>query len=586
MKREHPTHPLGSKARVLLSSVFGPYAQDDDYGSRKINPMELYQNQVTRTQGGFSLRLFVRSYGLKLIQANIDVPCTLLDFPDLDGFTEKIRDNHYDIIGISGIAPNLGKVKKMCNLIRIYQPGATIVVGGHIAAKVNIENNIDADYIVKGDGVAWFRLFLNQDVDAPIKHPKMLSSFGTRILGVPVSNKPKDTAAILIPSVGCPLGCNFCSTSAFFGGKGRFVNYYKTGKELFDVMCDIEKTMKVHSFFVMDENFLLNRKRALALLELMEKHQKSWALSVFSSARVLKTYTIEQLAGLGVIWVWIGLEGEESQYGKLKGVNTRKLVSDLQATGIRVLGSSIIGMENHTPENIHQVIDYAVSHDAVFHQFMLYTAVSGTPLHRQLQQEGKLLSEKEMPSADSHGQYRFNFKHAHIVNGEEEQYIIDAFDKDFQVNGPSLGRLIRVLLNGWQTYKNHPQKRIRDRVAWEVKPLRTTYAGATWAMKRWYRGDDKLHQKFDLLLKDLVATFGLTTRVLSPLIGRYIFARLQKEEKRLKDGWTYEPTTHFEENKAEIALRKAQRAEIKRKPKIETSPTVLNPAFYSKFSRF
>jgi hypothetical protein len=50
----HPVHPLGTRARILLTSVFGPYAQDDDYGSRKINPMELYQNQVTRVQGGFS----------------------------------------------------------------------------------------------------------------------------------------------------------------------------------------------------------------------------------------------------------------------------------------------------------------------------------------------------------------------------------------------------------------------------------------------------------------------------------------------------------------------------------------------------
>ena len=42
------THPKGVRARILLSSVFGPYAQDDEFGSRKINPMELYHNQVTR----------------------------------------------------------------------------------------------------------------------------------------------------------------------------------------------------------------------------------------------------------------------------------------------------------------------------------------------------------------------------------------------------------------------------------------------------------------------------------------------------------------------------------------------------------
>lgn len=34
------THLKRSRARILLSSVFGPYAQDDKFGSRSINPME------------------------------------------------------------------------------------------------------------------------------------------------------------------------------------------------------------------------------------------------------------------------------------------------------------------------------------------------------------------------------------------------------------------------------------------------------------------------------------------------------------------------------------------------------------------
>ncbi len=76
-----PVHPRGNRARVLFASVFGPYAQDDAYGSRLINPMELYHNQVTRVQQGFSLRTFNRSWGLMLMQVNLEAPCTLLDFP-------------------------------------------------------------------------------------------------------------------------------------------------------------------------------------------------------------------------------------------------------------------------------------------------------------------------------------------------------------------------------------------------------------------------------------------------------------------------------------------------------------------------
>ena len=83
---EQPIHPLGSRARVLLASVFGPYAQDDPYGSRLINPMELYHNQVTRVQQAFSLRTFHRSWGLMLIQVNLSAPCVLLDFPSQERF--------------------------------------------------------------------------------------------------------------------------------------------------------------------------------------------------------------------------------------------------------------------------------------------------------------------------------------------------------------------------------------------------------------------------------------------------------------------------------------------------------------------
>src|SRR5512136_2664354 len=260
---------MGSKPRILLTSVFGPFAQDDEYGSRAINPMELYHNQVTRVQGPFSLRMFHRSWGLMMIQSNIEAPSTLLDFPSLDRFIEEIRNNDYDIIGISSIIPNVGKVRKMCALIREHQPGCTIVVGGHVANLSDIAERIDADHIVKGDGIAWFRRFLGQPDTDPIEHPEIYSGFGARTMGANLSHKPEDTAATLIPSVGCPVGCNFCCTSAMFGGKGNFVNFYESGRELFQVMCRLEERMKVRSFFVMDENFLLHRKRALDLLDLM-----------------------------------------------------------------------------------------------------------------------------------------------------------------------------------------------------------------------------------------------------------------------------------------------------------------------------
>nr|MCU0256210.1 cobalamin-dependent protein [Vicinamibacterales bacterium] len=164
-------HPLGTRARVLLSSVFGPFAQDDEFGSRAINPMELYQNQVTREQGPFSLRMFHRSWGIMLIQHNVSAPSTVLDFPTRERFVREITTTRYDVVGISGIIVNLGKVREMCRLVRHHSPHSTIVVGGHVTAIPGIERLIDADHIVRGDGVRWFREFLGECVDAPVVHP-------------------------------------------------------------------------------------------------------------------------------------------------------------------------------------------------------------------------------------------------------------------------------------------------------------------------------------------------------------------------------------------------------------------------------
>lgn len=543
-------HPFGSRARVLLASAFGPYAQDDQYGSRSINPMELYHNQVTRVQGPFSLRMFHRSWGLMLIQANIAAPCILLDFPTLERFVQEIKKRRYDIVGISSITTNVLKVKQMCELVRQHQPEAVVVVGGHVANIPDLHERLDADWVVRGEGVRWFRQFLGEDPNQPVRHPVIPTRVGTRSMGVSVRVRPQDVAATVIPSVGCPLGCNFCATSAMFGGKGKWIDFYHSGDELFDVMWQIERALGNHSFFVMDENFLFHRRRTLRLLELMRRHDKSWLLYVFSSASVLRTYTIEELVALGLSWVWMGVEGANAQYAKLDGIDTHGLVRRLQSHGIRVLGSTIIGLDEHKLENIGRVIDHAVSHGTDFHQFMLYTPLPGTPLHAERMAQGVMLDESECPLADTHGQYRFNYRHPHIPPGMESDLIVRAFARDFAVNGPSMVRILRTTLAGWKRYRNHPDPRIRRRFAWEVEGMATAYSAVVAAAKRYYRKDPVMHAKMAALLEDMNREFGWKSRFFAAIGGPYLLWRLRQEERRLARGWTYEPPTFYDVNEA------------------------------------
>jgi hypothetical protein len=303
----------------------------------------------------------------------------------------------------------------------------------------------------------------------------------------------------------------------------------------------------------MDENFLLHRKRALSLLELMRENGKAWSLYVFSSANTLRLYSDDELLGLGISWVWLGLEGERSAFAKLKSADTRSLVRRLQAHGIRVLGSSIVGLPEHTPGNIDAAIEHAVEHDTEFHQFMLYTPIPGTPLHAEHRASGTLLDEAECPEADAHGQLRFNFRHPHIHGGEETEFLRRAFRRDFAANGPSIVRIARTLLQGWLAHKRHPDPRVRDRVAWEARELSTLYAGALWAAQRWLRRSPAAAERIRATRARLVAEFGLRARLAGPAIGAFLLGTLWRETRRLGRGVAYEPATFYEANPAALS---------------------------------
>jgi len=538
-------HPKASKARILLSSVFGPYACDDEYGSRKINPMELYHNQVTRAQGSYSLRMFHRSWGIIMIQHNISAPCTVLDFPTLQRFEREIARTKYDIVGISGIIANVGKVREMCKRVRALSPDSTIVVGGHVAAIPGLEHLIDADHIVRGEGIRWMREFLGEDPQAPIHHPPLLSSFNMRAFGIPVPDSSKQSAATIIPSVGCPMGCNFCTTSAFFGGRGKWINFFETGDQIFDAMEDAERKLDVRSFFMMDENFLLNRPRALELLERMKRANKAWSLYVFSSANAIRKYSMEELVQLGISWVWMGLESPHSGYSKLQQTDTISLVHQLRDHGIKLLGSTIVGMEHHTPENIRQEIAFAISHVTDFHQFMLYTPLPGTPLFDEMSAAGRMLPGLDL--ADAHGQYKFNFRHSAISRDDSKNFLDWAFRTDYEKNGPSIFRICKTMLRGWKRYKNDPDARIRSRFQFEMKTLQTTYNAALWAMEHRLRhANREVATRVHALRKEVEREFGMKAWLTRWVVGPVLLWASKREDRRLAAGITYEPPTFLE----------------------------------------
>ncbi|MBW2704244.1 MAG: cobalamin-dependent protein [Deltaproteobacteria bacterium] len=429
--------------RILLSGVFGPFGVDDAYG-RKENIMELFHNQVTKGQGSASFRFFHRSFGLYFIAANIDADVTVLDFPSKARFEEELKKG-YDVVGISFIAPNFIKAREMARLTRIHAPDATIIVGGHGTAIEGIEERIDCDHVARGEGIRWMREFLGQDPDAPLVHPALPSAESEMINGIPV---PGVCASILVPGVGCVNGCKFCSTSHFF--ERAYTPFIATGKALFEVACKIADERGTDAFFVMDENFLKDKARALELLDEMERHQRFFSFHIFSSAETIAAIGVDTLVRLGITFLWIGVESSSPQgnFEKNAGLDARKLVQQLRDRGIIVLASGILCQEHHTEENIQKDIDFMTGLEADMVQFMLLIPLPVTPLYREYKLAGRLLLD--MPFEEWHGQKLLNFTHPHFPGDAAERWIKRAFRQDYELNSSTLYRVTETSLRGYK----------------------------------------------------------------------------------------------------------------------------------------
>ncbi len=514
------------KKYILLTSVIRPYARDTDE-SRFINPMELFENQVTRFQGPFSPRIHHPTHALYFIAANIDAHVKILDFPSKEELIQALQERSYDYVGINAIVMNFEKVKRMAAIIKEIQPNTKLILGGHITNDSAVEKEIQGiDYFAKGDGVYFMRQLLGQDVHRPIQHPVLRAGLGLRVMGLS-TGKLSQPSGILIPGMGCPKRCSFCATSNFFGG--RYLPYLKTGQEVFDVACKVSETLKTDTFFIMDENFLLQQQRAHELKALMEEHQKPWIFQIFSSADIVTRFGYDTLLELGIDWIWIGLESKFHLFPKIQNVDLKTTVGELQRRGIKVLGSTIIGMPEHTQNAVMEEIEHSLTYGTVYHQYMLYTPLPETNLWKELKEKGMML---DVPREDIHGQYRFNYIHPHLSREQSEEYLNLAFKTNYERLGPSIYRLMKVDFQGYQYRRQMDHPLIKERVRALKKKL-YGYVPSLWAMEKYFRNlNCKLSEEMRSLRLRIEETLGLGAQ-LAKTLGPLLWASCRLEDYRI-----------------------------------------------------
>jgi hypothetical protein len=254
----------------------------------------------------------------------------------------------------------------------------------------------------------------------------------------------------------------------------------------------------------------------MALLERMKTAGKSRGMAVFASANAIRKYSMEELVELGVSWIWMGLESQSAGYAKLKGTDTHELTSELRKHGVRVQGSTIIGLEHHTPEYIEDET-----------------------------KQGRLLDGVDL--ADIPGQFQFNFKHTAISQADSQRFLDWAFLRDFQRNGPSLYRMCRMMLEGWKRHRDYPDVRVRERFEREMSKLRIGYNAALWAMEWQCREwNENVSSQIKVLRGEVDKECGFAAKLNARALGPRLLRTSRREERRLAKGESYEPPMYLE----------------------------------------
>ena len=528
--------------KVLLTSVCRPLGSK--YGDAPSVGYELLYSQVTRAQGIFSPRTVNSHYSLEYIAENLDAPAVVLQYPSKREFIRELKKG-YDYVGISFLIAVFHKVKDMVALIRQYAPQSKIVLGGYGTVLGDDVLKPYADFICRGEGVAFFRKVLGEpEIPMPYKHPLIMSNL--KVFSLPVGGG----TGKIFAGLGCPNGCDFCCTSHFF--KRKHIRLLPQGKDIYAVVeryLDMDPNLV---FLIVDEDFLLNKKRAMAYRECVLKSGKTLSTFAFASVKALSQYTVEEILEMGIDGLWIGYEGARSGYAKQQGRPIEDIMTEFRAHGITVLTSMIVGFDYQTEEVVAEELDRLMKLKPALAQFMIYGPVPGTPFYERIVKENLL---HEVYTKDPELFYRRGdgfttmIKHPTLSPEQIEKIQDWCFQQDFQRLGPSIIRVLENQLLGYQKLKNSPNPFLRAKAKYYAKELRNAYPvflagrllGPNATVRRWIGdlqrlihaelGDPTLAERFKSVLAVGAALWtGLTLK-----LNLFQHPRLVRTTYRLPD---------------------------------------------------
>jgi radical SAM superfamily enzyme YgiQ (UPF0313 family) len=310
-------------------------------------------------------------------------------------------DTDADIVGLTGYVVHKRRILELAEAFR--RRGKFVVAGGPFASLCPEELRGRVDVLFVDEAEYTWAQFL-RDYAAGTWQPEYRQVDKPSMLDSPVPRfdllKVHRYRSMAIQFArGCPFNCEFCDIIVMYGRRPRT-------KSVAQVMAEVEEIHRlgVRNIFVVDDNFIGNKKEAKEALRAIARWQEARHYPIeFMTEVSLNVAQDQELLALmkqaHFTTIFVGIESPRKaslqETGKTQNIRGDLLesVHRIQAAGIEVMAGMIVGFDNDDPSIFEEQFRFIQEARIPISMTGMLNAVPKTPLHERLRKAGRLIAE-------------------------------------------------------------------------------------------------------------------------------------------------------------------------------------------------